>query len=69
MTIKQKKIDDYYLNIAKAVSERSPCLREHYGVVIVKNDRVVSLGYNAPATGDTSSDSSSSSIWSDFFDK
>ena len=50
--IKEKKNDDYYLNIAKAVSERSPCLREHYGAVIVKNDRVVSLGYNAPATGE-----------------
>ena len=50
--IKEKKIKEYYLRIAKAVSTRSPCLREHYGAVIVKNDRIVSVGYNAPATGE-----------------
>ena len=44
-------IDEYYLGIAEAVSRRSPCLRENYGAVIVKNDRIVSVGYNAPATG------------------
>lgn len=47
-----KKNDKYYLGIAEAVSKRSPCLREHYGSVIVKNDRIVSVGYNAPATGE-----------------
>ncbi len=45
------KNDKYYLNIAEAVSKRSPCLRENYGSVIVKDDRIVSVGYNAPATG------------------
>lgn len=37
---------DYYLKIAKAVSLRSTCLRRHYGCVIVKNDEIVSTGYN-----------------------
>ena len=41
----------YYLNIAKAVSERSTCLRRHYGAVIVKDDRIISTGYNGSAVG------------------
>ena len=43
--------DQYYLNIAKEVSKRSTCLRIHYGAVIVKNDRIVSTGYNGSARG------------------
>jgi dCMP deaminase len=38
--------EEYYLNIAKAVSLRSTCLRRKYGAVIVKNDVIVSTGYN-----------------------
>lgn len=35
----------YYLNIAKAVSERSTCLRVKCGAVIVVNDNIVATGY------------------------
>jgi dCMP deaminase len=35
----------YYLDIAKAVSERGTCLRRKFGAVIVKDDRIVSTGY------------------------
>jgi len=38
--------EEYYLNIAKAVAMRSPCLRRKYGAIIVKNDSIVSTGYN-----------------------
>ena len=38
--------DDYYLNIAKAVCERSTCLRRNYGAVIVNNDVIIATGYN-----------------------
>lgn len=41
--------DLYYLEIAKVVSLRSTCLRKHYGAVIVKNDRIISTGYNGAA--------------------
>ena len=42
--------DEYYLEIAKAVSKKSSCLKKHYGAIIVKNDRICSTGYNgAPA--------------------
>lgn len=37
---------EYYCNIASAVSLRSTCLRRHYGAVIVKDDRIISTGYN-----------------------
>lgn len=38
--------DDYYLNIALAVSKRSTCLKRHYGCVIVNNDEIIATGYN-----------------------
>lgn len=41
--------DEYYLNIAKAVAQRSTCLRRQYGAVIVHNDEIVSTGYNGAA--------------------
>jgi dCMP deaminase len=43
--------DEYYLEIAKSVSKRSTCLRKRYGAIIVKNDAIVSTGYNGTARG------------------
>jgi dCMP deaminase len=43
--------DTYYLDMAKAVSKRSTCLRRQYGAVIVNNDVVVSTGYNGGVRG------------------
>ena len=43
----------YYLDIAYAVAQRSTCLRRKYGAVIVKNDVVVSTGYNGAPRGET----------------
>lgn len=42
---------DYYVDIAIAVSKRSTCLKRHYGAVIVKNDEIISTGYNGAARG------------------
>lgn len=44
--------DEYYLDIAKAVCKRSTCLKRRYGCVIVKNDEIVSTGYNGSARGE-----------------
>lgn len=41
--------DMYYLNIARAVSKRSTCVRRQYGAIIVKDDRIVATGYNGSA--------------------
>lgn len=43
--------EDYYLNIALEVSKRSTCNRRHFGAVIVKNDSIISSGYNGPVRG------------------
>ena len=42
----------YYLGIAKAVAQRSPCLKMKVGAVLVKHDAVISTGYNGPARGE-----------------
>jgi len=43
--------DQYYLDIARAVSERSPCIRRKVGAIVVVNDAIASTGYNGPARG------------------
>ena len=42
---------NYYLDIAQTVAERSTCLRKMYGAIIVKNDVIVSTGYNGAPRG------------------
>ncbi|MFA6947948.1 MAG: dCMP deaminase family protein [Eubacteriales bacterium] len=43
--------ENYYLDIAQMVAERGTCLRKHYGAVIVKNDVIISTGYNGAPRG------------------
>lgn len=38
--------DKYFLNIATVVAERSSCLRNKVGAVIVKDKDIISTGYN-----------------------
>lgn len=45
--------DTYYLDIASAVAKRSTCLRRQYGAVIVRNDEILSTGYNGSVRGGT----------------
>ena len=42
---------NYYLDIAQTVAKRSTCLRKHYGAIIVKDDCIVSTGYNGAPRG------------------
>ena len=42
---------NYYLNIAESVSERSTCLKKHWGSIIVKNDEIISTGFNGAPRG------------------
>ncbi|MHC4749522.1 MAG: deoxycytidylate deaminase [Planctomycetota bacterium] len=48
---KRPSKDEYYLGIAEAVSKRSTCSRRKFGAIIVKDDAIVSTGYNGPARG------------------
>ena len=42
----------YYLEIAKAVAQRSTCLKRQYGAVIVSaNDEIIATGYNGAPRG------------------
>ena len=43
--------ENYYLDIAQTVAERSTCLRKMYGAIIVKDDVIVSTGYNGAPRG------------------
>ena len=43
--------ESYYLDIAETVLERSTCSRSHSGALIVRNDEIVSTGYNGAPRG------------------
>ena len=43
--------ENYYLDIAETVLERATCLRRLYGAIIVKNDEIISTGYNGAPRG------------------
>jgi dCMP deaminase len=43
--------ENYYLDIAGTVLERSTCLRRNYGAIIVHNDEIVATGYNGAPRG------------------
>ena len=43
--------ENYYLDIAQTVIERATCLRRCYGAIIVKNDEIISTGYNGAPRG------------------
>ena len=46
MAVTRREKNNYYLDIAETVLERGTCLRRNFGAIIVKNDEVVSSGYN-----------------------
>lgn len=37
-----------FLEIAQVVAKRSTCFRESVGAIIVKDNRIISIGYNGP---------------------
>lgn len=43
---------DFYLGVARQIASRSTCIRRQYGAIIVKNDRIISAGYNGSARGE-----------------
>jgi len=44
MDIRPSK-EQYYLNIAKEIGDRSTCFRHKMGVIIVRDDQIISAGY------------------------
>jgi len=45
--------DVFFINLAKFVGTRSKCLSRQIGSVLVRDKRVISLGYNGPPSGIT----------------
>lgn len=43
--------DNYFMEIAKLASKRSPCQRLQVGSIIASDNRVISMGYNGYISG------------------
>ena len=48
--------DEYFMSICDVISTRATCDRRKVGCVIVKNNRVISTGYNGALAGTPSCD-------------
>ena len=44
--------DAYYMNMAIAVGKKANCLGRKVGAIIVKENRIISTGYNGTPRGD-----------------
>jgi len=51
--IESKRIswDEYFMQIASLVAQRSTCVRRHVGAVVVKDKRMLATGYNGAPSG------------------
>jgi dCMP deaminase len=52
MTVNRVSWRDYYLGIADAVAVRADCTRRHVGAIVVKNNSIISTGYNGAPPGE-----------------
>ena len=43
--------DDIYMELAVNLAKRSHCIKRHVGAVLVKDTRIISIGYNGPPSG------------------
>jgi dCMP deaminase len=43
--------EQYYLQLAADAAKRSTCLKRNYGAILVKDDRIISTGYNGAPRG------------------
>src|SRR5512139_1111501 len=48
---RRKSWDEYFMAIARLVSERSTCLRRKVGAVVVREKRMLCTGYNGAPHG------------------
>lgn len=48
---KRKTWDEYFIAIARLVSERSTCLRRKVGAILVRDKRILCTGYNGAPHG------------------
>ena len=51
MENKRPTWDEYFTKIVQATSKRSPCHRLQVGCLLVKDNRIISIGYNGMPSG------------------
>ena len=49
--MKQRKLDEVYINVAKQISTLSHCVRSKVGAVLVKEGNIIAFGYNGTPSG------------------
>jgi dCMP deaminase len=50
-SIKRISKDQYFMEIAEVVSQRSTCIKRKVGAVLVKENHIISTGYNGAPSG------------------
>lgn len=43
--------EDIFMELAANLAKRSHCIKQHVGAVLVKDTRIISIGYNGPPAG------------------
>lgn len=51
MKIKRPSFDEYFIQIAELVSIRSSCLSRRVGAILVRDNKILSAGYNGAPSG------------------
>jgi len=49
--MKRPDFDDIFMELAVNLAKRSHCVKRHVGAVLVKDTRIISIGYNGPPAG------------------
>ncbi len=49
--MQKPEFEDIYMELAVNLAKRSHCVRRHVGAVLVKDTRIISIGYNGPPSG------------------
>ena len=49
--MKRPSWDEYFILLAGLISNRSPCKKRHVGAIIIKDNHILSTGYNGPPSG------------------
>jgi dCMP deaminase len=49
--MERPEFDDIFMELAVNLAKRSHCIKRHVGAVVVKDTRIISIGYNGPPAG------------------
>ena len=49
--MQRPEFDDIFMELAVNLAKRSHCIKRHVGAVLVKDTRIISIGYNGPPSG------------------